>query len=871
MANISLRHIYKVYPNGVKAVNDFNMDIEDKEFIVFVGPSGCGKSTTLRMIAGLEDITAGELFIGNNLVNDVSPKDRDIAMVFQNYALYPHMTVYENMAFGLRLRHVPQEEIHRKVMWAADILKLTEYLDRKPKAMSGGQRQRVSLGRAILRNPKVFLLDEPLSNLDAKLRTEMRAEISKLHKELNTTFIYVTHDQVEAMTMGTRIVVMKLGFVQQIDTPKNLYLHPVNKFVAGFIGTPQMNFFEATLKREDENIKIVFEGSDSILKVPYEDLIKIQPRYLNGNTKVIVGLRSENISADPEVVNASKNKMKVKVSHFEELGDETLIYGDLDMNGDGFSESNTRVIVKHHGESLNIESDQVIDVAFDMKKAHFFDSETEMTILPIIPTENVFDGSIEKDVLTIVNQKIKLPSAIKCEDVKDCEVYIPSNALKIDNDGEISAIINKIENINGTKVYYLYADKRCFFIVSDGDYKEGDQVRIKIDFKNVSIYKDGKLLVEVLPESDGFLGGFTDATNTKLSLKFLRKNMKAIFNERIEKIHRELRDELSKIVYQSSLLKEYKKEFIETKNAINDDCSYQIATQAVGKEGKKKIKAEANKKIEQAKALYLEKVSQLNLKKTQNENLSPEEVTKINESVEQIKAHYAELEENERQYLKTILSAYINANKEIHVDYIAKKDEKIKNYQEASKTLSIKYEEDKKKFTDEYNMHLNELKEKLSSAKGEEIDELKLEIETLNSSYKIEMEKAKDDYLASIDEATFESKCFYGIIDGLAMSSTNEINQKIVKSLGANLFSSTYRYEVAHDAYTILLEEDKGIKAHVNSLLDYGKEKYLVCTSNGRTIYLKSDDQSLIGKDINLSIDITKTKIFENKFDIRLY
>ena len=244
MASVQLNHIYKVYPNGVKAVNDFTMDIADKEFIVFVGPSGCGKSTTLRMIAGLEEITAGELRIGDVVVNDVEPKDRDIAMVFQNYALYPHMTVYENMAFGLKLRKMPKEEIDARVKEAARILGITEYLDRKPKAMSGGQRQRVALGRAIVREPKVFLLDEPLSNLDAKLRTAMRSEISKLHHKLQTTFIYVTHDQVEAMTMGTRIVVMKDGYVQQIDSPRNLYRYPSNKFVAGFIGTPQMNFFD---------------------------------------------------------------------------------------------------------------------------------------------------------------------------------------------------------------------------------------------------------------------------------------------------------------------------------------------------------------------------------------------------------------------------------------------------------------------------------------------------------------------------------------------------------------------------------------------------------------------------------------------------
>src|SRR5574344_2057406 len=318
MANLSLRHIYKVYPNGVKAVSDFNMEIKDKEFIVFVGPSGCGKSTTLRMIAGLEDITAGELYIGNQLVNDVEPKDRDIAMVFQNYALYPHMTVYDNMAFGLKLRHIDPAEIHQKVLWAAEALKLTEYLDRKPKAMSGGQRQRVALGRAILRNPKVFLLDEPLSNLDAKLRTEMRAEIAKLHQQLQTTFIYVTHDQIEAMTLGTRVVVMKLGRIQQVDTPQNLYEFPENKFVAGFIGTPQMNFFEAVMNRNKDIVEIKFDYCDNKMNVPFNDLLKVRPSYFDGNEHVWVGLRCEDISIDPEIVNNSKNKMKVKISHFEE-------------------------------------------------------------------------------------------------------------------------------------------------------------------------------------------------------------------------------------------------------------------------------------------------------------------------------------------------------------------------------------------------------------------------------------------------------------------------------------------------------------------------------------------------------------------------
>ena len=254
MASLSLKHIYKIYPNGFNAVKDFNLEIEDKEFIIFVGPSGCGKSTTLRMIAGLEEISKGELYIDGKLMNDVEPKDRDIAMVFQSYALYPHMSIYDNMAFGLKLRKVPKNEIDKKVKEAARILDIEHLLDRKPKLLSGGQRQRVAMGRAIVREPKVFLMDEPLSNLDAKLRVQMRLEISKLHQRLQTTIIYVTHDQTEAMTLGTRIVVMKDGVVQQVDTPQNLYDTPGNLFVAGFIGSPQMNFMDADLIKEGNNV-----------------------------------------------------------------------------------------------------------------------------------------------------------------------------------------------------------------------------------------------------------------------------------------------------------------------------------------------------------------------------------------------------------------------------------------------------------------------------------------------------------------------------------------------------------------------------------------------------------------------------------------
>lgn len=298
MASISFKHVEKTYDNGVTVVPDLNLEIKDKEFVVLVGPSGCGKSTTLRMIAGLESVSKGELIIGDRVVNDVSPKDRNIAMVFQNYALYPHMTVRKNMAFALELSKVPQAEIDQKVNEAAKILGLEPYLDRKPRALSGGQRQRVALGRAMVRDPEVFLLDEPLSNLDAKLRTEMRSQIAALHKRLQTTFVYVTHDQTEAMTMGDRIVVMKDGFIQQVDTPQNLYNYPCNMFVAGFIGSPQMNFLNVKVEKEGDGVVLVFGSSRIPMK--HKELLAYVGK------EVVMGIRPEDIHVEESYLKVSE-------------------------------------------------------------------------------------------------------------------------------------------------------------------------------------------------------------------------------------------------------------------------------------------------------------------------------------------------------------------------------------------------------------------------------------------------------------------------------------------------------------------------------------------------------------------------------------
>ena len=388
MASLSLRHIYKKYPGGVTAVSDFCLEVKDTEFIIFVGPSGCGKSTTLRMIAGLEEITEGELFIGGRLVNDVAPKDRDIAMVFQNYALYPHMTVFDNMAFGLKLRKMPKETIKRKVEEAARILDITHLLDRYPKALSGGQKQRVALGRAIVRDPQVFLLDEPLSNLDAKLRAAMRTEITKLHNKLGATFIYVTHDQVEAMTMATRIVVMKDGIIQQVDSPQNLYDNPVNVFVAGFIGTPQMNFINCTLEKEDKGVYLKF--GDVKIKLPEEkgNLPELQP-YMG--KEVIAGVRPECIVDTPMQIAALEEcSFDVYVDVTELMGAEIYLY--LIANKVVVDEELAKrknIVIDKSGEvkltarvspRSTASAGDTVKVAIDTSRVHIFDKDTEKCI-----------------------------------------------------------------------------------------------------------------------------------------------------------------------------------------------------------------------------------------------------------------------------------------------------------------------------------------------------------------------------------------------------------------------------------------------------------------------------------------------------------
>lgn len=374
MATVSLKGIKKIYDNKVTAVHDFNLEIADKEFIVLVGPSGCGKSTTLRMVAGLEDISEGDLLIDGKRMNDVEPKDRDIAMVFQNYALYPHMTVYENMAFALKLRKVPKDEIDKKVREAAEILDITQYLDRKPKALSGGQRQRVAIGRAIVRNPRVFLMDEPLSNLDAKLRNQMRAEIIKLRQRIDTTFIYVTHDQTEAMTLGDRIVIMKDGFIQQIGTPQQVFDHPANIFVAGFIGMPQMNFFDGQLVADGGRYSI--KVLDATMELSPEAQARLKA---NGvpSKPVTIGIRPEHVSFCED---AGAHCLTGTVDVSEMMGSEIHLHVTAGGRDVVLRVPTTELSSEHKG---GIAYGTQVHFTFRSDLIHLFDPETEQNLLPL--------------------------------------------------------------------------------------------------------------------------------------------------------------------------------------------------------------------------------------------------------------------------------------------------------------------------------------------------------------------------------------------------------------------------------------------------------------------------------------------------------
>ena len=484
MADVTLRHVYKVYEGSVRAVNDFDLNIKDKEFVVFVGPSGCGKSTTLRMIAGLEDITAGQLYIDGELMNEVEPKNRDIAMVFQSYALYPHMTVYENMAFGLKLRHTPKDEIDRRVKAAAEILEISELLSRKPKALSGGQRQRVALGRTIVRHPKVFLLDEPLSNLDAKLRVSMRSEITKLHEKLETTFIYVTHDQTEAMTMGNRIVVMKDGFIQQADTPITLFEDPCNLFVATFLGSPQMNIIDAELFMDGKQLKAKLNDCDDMV-VTFPDIKAKQlanKKYIG--EKVLLGIR-------PEHVYPNQGNLKVFIDVVEHLGDESILYCKMENRKEQF-------IIKIPFNS-KIHANEEAKVDFNMEHVYLFDAKTHKAIMGI-PAEDEIPVVIKDNVLTVGDQQLviadsykehlldsafdkKVSLAIKPEYIQEEEIpdalVVKAKTEFVEQKTDYQAVYFSLKGVDG-----YFAMK----VANDKEVKLGKETTLYLPYQRINIY-----------------------------------------------------------------------------------------------------------------------------------------------------------------------------------------------------------------------------------------------------------------------------------------------------------------------------------------------------------------------------------------------
>ncbi len=483
MANIVLKNVYKVYDGGVRAVSDFNLDINDKEFVVFVGPSGCGKSTTLRMIAGLEEITSGSLYMDGVLVNDVEPKDRNIAMVFQNYALYPHMTVYQNMSFGLRIHKMPAEEIDRRVKMAAEILGIEDLLTRKPKALSGGQRQRVALGRAIVREPAVFLLDEPLSNLDAKLRVQMRAEITKLHQKLATTFIYVTHDQTEAMTMGSRIVVMKDGFIQQADTPTVLYEEPINTFVATFLGSPQMNMIDTVLSPCDDSMSVNVGGT-MITFPPIKRKQLIGDKNAFGN--VIFGIRPENITI------SDSQGVPAKIDIVEHLGRETIVYCKIaDFDGN---------IIASVPTDHSLKSGMDIFLQFDMLKAHLFDSMTKQTIMGV-PAFNRFDCTLHNNVVELGSTKWNLPQDFMSRTFdftqqQTCKISLQTSKLRtepIENGVSIIGVVDFVVNGSDSCAVYLKVQGQStplVFRTTDCSYTVGQTVTLYVPQEGLMLWDD---------------------------------------------------------------------------------------------------------------------------------------------------------------------------------------------------------------------------------------------------------------------------------------------------------------------------------------------------------------------------------------------
>ena len=852
MASLKLEHIYKVYPNGHKAVTDFNMNIKDGEFIVFVGPSGCGKSTTLRMIAGLEDISSGELYIGDTLCNDLQPKDRDIAMVFQNYALYPHMTVYENMAFGLTLRKVPRTEIHEKVMWAAEVLGLKDYLDRKPKAMSGGQRQRVSLGRAILRNPKVMLLDEPLSNLDAKLRGQMRSMISKLHQNLKTTFIYVTHDQVEAMTLGTRVVVMKLGRIQQVDTPQNLYDHPINKFVAGFIGTPQMNFFNVTLKEEKGHVDIIWKDCEQKpLKISPDAVLKAERKYLKGDVDVTLGFRCEAVSAE-DVNPKDDNVVDVIVSHFEELGNETLIYGDLkEVEGLG-GESATSIIIKAPSKMGHVPGD-VIKAKIDISRIHLFDSESEMTIIPPIPEENVIPVNIIDGNMDLFG-KAKKPESIPVDFLKDGFIALPLRAMKEDAKGSVEGKVLLVEDHGeeGTLAMVQIVDKKLFAFVKEGT-KVGDKVKFLVDYSKASFRDaENKVICKPLPDRDNIKSTFVNlktAHEVTQDDSFLK-----IQEERVARVEQEY-------------AKKFEEFNAEKSKALSEAKAKQDAAAAsvdVKREKMLETNAGLAAEISEASAKYRAELKEI---KTRHASIAKEEMAKID-------AMYKKMWEDE-------VSDYKRAM-ENNKDYESRKARKLsfQAFKESFPQMKANDIERKTNSLDfDKETEINGVKARFSQKKNllkETIKQNKVNFEKENFPLKVaEAEfKAKEDELSKKKEHDLlhAKLIFFFKQDEFYQMVPDDITAKVIQGLGNRVFTKVFRIEVPHDGF---VEQKGALKFQVVSNVNYGDAKMYKCAGvmygEKVEIFIKKEKELSVGDTIELAPKLEATQIYEDEQNIRLY
>ena len=852
MASLKLEHIYKVYPNGHKAVTDFNMEIKDGEFIVFVGPSGCGKSTTLRMIAGLEDISSGELYIGDTIVNDMQPKDRDIAMVFQNYALYPHMTVYENMAFGLTLRKVPRTEIHEKVMWAAEALGLKEYLDRKPKAMSGGQRQRVSLGRAILRNPKVMLLDEPLSNLDAKLRSQMRSVIGKLHQQLKTTFIYVTHDQVEAMTLGTRVVVMKLGKVQQIDTPQNLYDHPINKFVAGFIGTPQMNFFNVTLKEGAKDVDVAWVDVENQphLKLTKDQVLKAEKKFLQGTKTVVLGFRCEAISVEDEDLAKGDNIIDVIISHFEELGNETLIYGDLKQIEGLGEESKTPVIIKASSKKGFKPGDR-IKARIDVNKIHLFDSETEMTILPPVPEYSVLPVDIIDGNMKLFGTERK-PNDIPVDFVEGGTISLPLSSIKV-GEGKIEAKIELIE-VHGDKyLAQVKAGEHKLFCLVNKEAKVGDKIKFAVDYSQATFRdKDEKIIGYPLSERDDLKATFVNlktAFEVTQNQAFMDLQAKRIgeVNEKYASLEAEFAKEKEAALNEaqkkeqeaSGKVNEAKAKLDETNNKIKEEiASEKKEHSAKVKEVKAKHKEIHETEMDKIEAMYKKmwEDEKKDYHKSMETNKDPESRRSRRMSYQIFKESFPQMKQNDIERKENAL----DFDKETELGALDSK------FSQKMHVLKEELTQNKLKF-DEENFPVKGV-EKEYARKAKELEQ-----------------KKKDDLLKA-------ELIFFFKIDEHYELLPDDITTKIIQGLGNKVFTKVFRIAMPHDGF---VEDKDGIAFQVIQEVNYGDVKMYKCSGDlyGEKVYvyILKEREVERGEVIKLKPVIEKSEIYESELNIRLY